>query len=201
MRKTYTVFAFIAFLAACTSPNYTNLVHPDHPATLQRVNTPEKAAAFFANSTQIFKTGNGMVLPIGTQDGEPVFPETGYSIEYFSADRTVYAAIEGNDRIEIGRWSIKQSGRGYPRLCRSFPIQTTASENQTVMSEWDCLWPAGILKPERTNNGIYRGDVLNLRSRRFPSALRTIESGASVDQFLQRLGLNTANLTDLKALE
>ncbi|WP_342071251.1 hypothetical protein [Yoonia algicola] len=146
MLRNATFVAALTGLLGCTSPDYINLVHPDHPAELQQVNTPEKAERFFSASTYIFKTGGGLVLPSETDVGEPTFPATRLKAEFYAEDQSVYAATEGSSRIVRGRWQIEQSGRGYPRLCRSFPLPSQTNTDVIAMSSLDCFWPNAMFK-------------------------------------------------------
>jgi len=66
------------------------------------------------------------------------------------------------------------------------------------MSEWDCFWPNLLFNRYPPTNGLYRGDVLNLRSGRMPAAFRSRQSETTLNTLFARQGINPATLIDLK---
>ena len=175
----------IAFggLIACTSSDYVNLVNDQHDPVFKRVNTPEKAADFYKNKTYF-----AVVTKVVGPNGQSLQPElelsqvsvqpVGYNAEYYAPDGTAYLAVAGETNVRLGRWTIDQFGRAYPRICTNFP---------TMTAETQCKWPSSHLGKNSQAN-LYQGDVLALRDQRFPQGTRNVNLEGSSRSILSALG-------------
>ena len=167
--------AIAILVAGCNRPVLTNTVSDRHEPAYQQVNTVEKARGVYAGTTLISK-----IYQFHGQDGviyREVDPPVNFglietvdtAVEYFRQDGRVYRATSTSPEVVKGTWEIRQSGRTYPQLCRTYPTRPVSSE---------CTWPNMLLIRE-SDHKLYRGDITGLGTGRYPTRLRRLDVTAS----------------------
>lgn len=173
-------------LSGCTSPDYINLVHEDHAPGYQRVNTVEKARAFYPNSTLVSRT-----FRYFSADGTPItdnkipigshIRKNGFEVLYLAPSGAAYLVSSDSTQVYSGTWTIDQFGRAYPRVCSLFPA---------LSAKPDCVWPSAYLG-KGDNARLYRGDIAHLGQKRYPSALQRANPIATLQSVIRSIGAGT----------
>ncbi len=158
-------------VAGCSRPVLLNTMSTSHHPAYQQVNTVEKAQAVYADTTLISKIYqyHGSDGVIYREIDPPVtfglIETVDTAVEYFRKDGSVYRAASTSTEVVKGTWEVRQSGRNYPQLCRTYPTRPVSSK---------CTWPSMLLIRE-SDNKLYRGDITGMGSGRYPDRLRRLD--------------------------
>ena len=197
--KRLSLYAFATWaLSSCTGPQYINLVHPDHPPELQRVNTPELAETFFANTTLLSVVPVGQVV-LSQIDGRMTAVSTStYVATYLAPGGRALATSDDGNGIIVGHWRIEaRPGRSYPRLCTAFLVVANAPPPQPDSDNWSCTSPADLFRTNPNRNHVYRGDVLGLADGRVPAPVRAQTADINLTLFWNAQPRRPGNLLSL----
>lgn len=187
MTRTIGYLIIAAFLlAGCTSSDFVNLLNDDHAPGYQRVNTVEKAQAFYPDTTLVSRfvryidpdgaPVSGDLIPVGSRV-EPA----GFTVEYFGPSGVAYRATSDRPSVQRGAWEVEQFGRAYPRVCTTFP---DASPART------CFWPSLFLG-SRDRARLYPGDITGVGVGRYPGGLRSADPNQSIQSVVSGLSRGT----------
>ena len=194
--------SFCAFaiwaLSSCTSPQYINLVHPDHPPELQRVNTPERAETFFADTTLLFIVPVGQVVLSQIDETITALSTSTFVATYLAPGGRALATSSNGNGIIVGHWRIDAGpGRRYPRLCTAFLVVANAPPPQPDSENWSCKWPSDLFRANPNRNHVYRGDVLGLADGRVPAPVRAQTADLDLTMFWNAQPSRPGNLISL----
>ena len=161
--------------AGCSRPVLLNTMSASHLLAYQQVNTVEKARKVYANTPLISKlyqyhgSDGGIYREIDPPVNFGRIDKIDTAVEYFRDDGKVYRATSTSTEVVRGTWEVRQSGRNYPQLCRTYPTRPISSR---------CTWPNTLLIRE-SDNKLYRGDITGLGQGRYPARLRKLDVTAS----------------------
>jgi hypothetical protein len=197
--KRLSLFAFAIWaLSSCTGPQLINMVHPDHPPELQRVNTPERAETFFADTTLFSVVHVGQVVLSQIDESSTAQSTSTYFVTYLAPGGRALATTGDSNGIIVGHWRIEaRPGRSYPRICTAFLVVANAPPPQPDSDSWSCRWPSELLRANRNRNQVYRGDVLGLADGHVPAPVRAQTGELDITMFWNAQPRRPENLLSL----
>ena len=197
MKKNCKNFAFAVCaiaLSACEPTNTQNSISDADDPLYQQVSTVENAEAFYSDKTIFiqpveFVGLDGKVAQPGRVPSEFTVRPKSYTAEYFAPGGKAYLVFSGRTDVLVGSWQIKQSGQSYARICSTFPALTTGEK---------CKPPRNHLEQKNRYANLYSGDILNLKSGRFPAGARNVDVTAPSVALIASLGFGRPQVIKAK---